>query len=360
MELAQSFKQFHLNVVPLNENSHALRLARGARNFQPSSEDTEEALEAAEMDKFCPICLEKKKKNEMLEVSGCHHGFCRVCVIQHMEVKIQAGQVPVRCPHVNCTQTFSLSECQSILSQKWTDILNKRLIEINMPESERVYCPFPKCSALMNRKDLVSNHDGASSSSSFSQSLAPSRCMECFRLFCMDCRVLWHTNMTCREYQQLPLHLRNAQDAKLQQLAMKQRWQRCGKCSRMIELAEGCYHMTCWCGYQFCYLCGEPWKNDKQSCKCRLWDEDYLLEGPLTESDSDEWEGSVDGSDDLAADYEDWQDLVDLNTRVLVDTRIPIIHDRYYKTKLCRYWERGCYMGEDCRFAHGEAELRGI
>ncbi|MCO5608802.1 hypothetical protein L7F22_063019 [Adiantum nelumboides] len=358
MELARKFEQFHANLVPRSENSHALRVAREALHLQPASV-TEESTEAAEIKEFCPICLEGKKKEEIIQVSGCLHSFCVSCIVQHAEVKVQAGQVPVRCPHVSCSLTLSLSQCQSILSQKWFDLLNKRLIEVNMPEADRVYCPFPKCSALMNRKDLLASNDAASSSL-FLTVVTPSRCMECLRLFCVECRVPWHTSMSCQQYQQLPPNLRDAQDAKLYQLAENQKWQRCKKCRRMIELSEGCYHMTCRCGYEFCYLCGEPWKNKRQSCRCRLWDEDFLLEEPLVESEEDdEWEGSEGFSEDFEADYEDSEDFNGLNARILVDVSTPI-HNRYYKTRLCKYWQRGCFWGENCKFAHGVHELRGV
>jgi hypothetical protein len=70
-------------------------------------------------------------------------------------------------------------------------------------------------------------------------------CVECARSFCVECRVPWHLNRSCQEYQQLPLHLRDSEDSNLYKLAENQNWQRCRKCCRMIELAEGCYHMTC-------------------------------------------------------------------------------------------------------------------
>jgi hypothetical protein len=41
----------------------------------------------------------------------------------------------------------------------------------------------------------------------------------------------------------------------------------------VVELAQGCYHMTCRCRAEFCYLCSKPWKN----CPCPQWDERRLL-----------------------------------------------------------------------------------
>ena len=34
----------------------------------------------------------------------------------------------------------------------------------------------------------------------------------------------------------------------------------------------GCYHMTCRCRRQFCYLCARTWKT----CHCSQWDEKRL------------------------------------------------------------------------------------
>ncbi|KAI6138444.1 hypothetical protein EDD17DRAFT_394987 [Pisolithus thermaeus] len=50
-------------------------------------------------------------------------------------------------------------------------------------------------------------------------------------------------------------------------------WARCPGCSQVVELSMGCYHMTCRCRTEFCYLCRAKWKM----CGCRLWDEQRLL-----------------------------------------------------------------------------------
>ena len=35
----------------------------------------------------------------------------------------------------------------------------------------------------------------------------------------------------------------------------------------MIERSQGCNHMTCRCGHQFCYICGKDWKNNGHLCR---------------------------------------------------------------------------------------------
>ncbi|RYP64839.1 hypothetical protein DL769_006514 [Monosporascus sp. CRB-8-3] len=36
-------------------------------------------------------------------------------------------------------------------------------------------------------------------------------------------------------------------------------WRRCYKCRTLVELTQGCTHMTCRCKAQFCYICGARW-----------------------------------------------------------------------------------------------------
>ena len=49
-------------------------------------------------------------------------------------------------------------------------------------------------------------------------------------------------------------------------LAAEEGWQRCHKCSALVEHREACQHMTCRCGAQFCYVCGARWRT----CDCTL------------------------------------------------------------------------------------------
>lgn len=41
----------------------------------------------------------------------------------------------------------------------------------------------------------------------------------------------------------------------------KSGWRRCYKCRTLVELAQGCTHVTCRCKAQFCYVCGGIWDS---------------------------------------------------------------------------------------------------
>ena len=42
-------------------------------------------------------------------------------------------------------------------------------------------------------------------------------------------------------------------------LAENSKFKQCAQCKFYIEKNHGCNHMTCRCGYEFCYLCGEKY-----------------------------------------------------------------------------------------------------
>ena len=43
-------------------------------------------------------------------------------------------------------------------------------------------------------------------------------------------------------------------------------FRQCEMCRFVVERREGCNHMTCRCGYQFCYICGIKWTGSNHYC----------------------------------------------------------------------------------------------
>ena len=42
----------------------------------------------------------------------------------------------------------------------------------------------------------------------------------------------------------------------------------CPHCAAFVQKAEGCRHITCKCGGEFCYICGEPYASCAQGQSC--------------------------------------------------------------------------------------------
>ncbi|PCH45044.1 hypothetical protein WOLCODRAFT_106017 [Wolfiporia cocos MD-104 SS10] len=114
--------------------------------------------------------------------------------------------------------------------------------------TKRVYCSNPPCSRFL----------GPRTEDSPPQVLT---CTACTTQTCSACRerMRAHKPHRCG---------RDRAQRELLALANQKGWARCPACEHMIELRSGCYHMTCICATQFCYLCRSPWKT----CDCPQWE----------------------------------------------------------------------------------------
>ncbi|EOA28357.1 hypothetical protein CARUB_v10024561mg [Capsella rubella] len=237
-------------LVARNDVKFAFRLAREAIASQSSSVDVK-----AEQGRVCGICLEETDEERMFFTDKCLHRHCYSCVKQHVEVKLLSGIEPT-CLEYGCKFVLTLESCSKVLTAKLIDMWKHKMKEDSVPAAEKIYCPYPSCSMLMSKTELSSHEDEQSNVRS---------CIKCCGLFCIDCKVPSHTDLSCEDYKKLhpdPL----VDDLKLQSLANNNMWRQCVKCRHLIELSSGCNHMTCRCGYEFCYQCGIEWKEDQQTC----------------------------------------------------------------------------------------------
>ncbi|KAL4318548.1 hypothetical protein GQ457_18G005570 [Hibiscus cannabinus] len=284
-------------LVARNDIKYAFKLAREAIVSQVSR--TVEQNESKTVKETCVICLEDADSGSMFSVDGCMHRYCFSCMKQHVEVKLLHGMVP-KCPHEGCKSELTVDSCRKFLTPKLIETLKQRMKEASIPVTEKVYCPHPTCSTLMSRTEVSKYAKDALAGIERS---GARKCLKCHGLFCINCKVPWHTSMTCEDYKRKnPLPA--AADLKLKSLARMNLWRQCVKCNHMIELSEGCYHMTCRCGYEFCYNCGAEWKNKKATCSCPLWEED-LIWNENRDSDEEEEEEEEDSDYDYDYDYDD-------------------------------------------------------
>ncbi|XVE59771.1 hypothetical protein DITRI_Ditri05aG0073900 [Diplodiscus trichospermus] len=268
--LQKRFTFFQPSLVTRNDMKFAFKLARDAIVSQitwPTDTSNGSGLKET-----CVICFEDIVTAQMFSVDGCFHRYCFSCMKQHVEVKLLNGMV-ASCPHEGCNSEVTIDSCGKFLDPKLVEIMSNRKKEASIAVSEKVYCAFPRCSALMSKNEVLQYtktvYLGAGQSGA-------RKCVKCHRFFCIYCKVPWHYNMTCYDHKRSHPHS-GEEDAKLKSLAAKKQWRECVKCKNMVELAEGCYHITCRCGYEFCYTCGAQWRNKKATCSCRIWDERNII-----------------------------------------------------------------------------------
>ncbi|XP_006356128.1 probable E3 ubiquitin-protein ligase RNF217 isoform X1 [Solanum tuberosum] len=198
----------------------------------------------------CDICVDEKCVNEVFKIMGCSHSYCKECMAKYIGMKLQENICRISCPVSGCNGQLEPYNCRSILPKevfdRWGDVLCEALIM----GSERFYCPFKDCSAL-----LLIDENGKNSV------VIQSECPECRRLFCAKCKVAWHSGIVCEEFQKLNKDEREKEDLQLMQLAKGQAWQRCPRCRIYVARAAGCAQMVCRCGCGFCYKCGAESTN---------------------------------------------------------------------------------------------------
>ncbi|XVF04975.1 hypothetical protein REPUB_Repub05bG0130000 [Reevesia pubescens] len=268
--LQKKFTYFQPSHVTRNDMKFAFKLARDAIVSQiawPAETSNGRGLKET-----CVICFEDIDSAQMFSVDGCFHRYCFSCMKQHLEVKLLNAMV-ASCPHEGCNSEVTIDSCGKFLDPKLVEIISNRKKEASIAVSEKVYCAFPRCSALMSKNEVLQYtktvYLGA-------EQTGARKCVKCHRFFCIYCKVPWHYDMTCYDYKKSnPNPVK--EDAMLKSLATKKLWRECIKCKNMVELAEGCYHITCRCGYEFCYTCGAQWHNKKPTCSCPIWDERNII-----------------------------------------------------------------------------------
>ncbi|CAE6075231.1 unnamed protein product [Arabidopsis arenosa] len=172
--------------------------------------------------------------DDMFSVALCGHEFCVECVKQHIEVRLLAGGVP-RCPHYQCETKLTLGSCVNLLTSKLKAMWERIIDEESIHVADRVYCPNPRCSALMSVTKL---------SNSTKEDVTMRSCFKCGEPLCIKCKVPWHSNLSCNDYKRLGPNP-TADDIKMKALANKKMWRQCENCQHIIERSEGCIHIIC-------------------------------------------------------------------------------------------------------------------
>ncbi|KAK0219116.1 hypothetical protein IW262DRAFT_1448936 [Armillaria fumosa] len=192
----------------------------------------------------CVICGDRLRAQRSFR-APCGDQYCHGCLRDLVQASINDESLyPVRC----CGRPLVERDFLPLLSFALRSRFQIKSRELGTPAMSRVYCQSPICSAFLGSSE---GHNG------------DMVCTACGTAVCPSCKQNAHRGENCVE---------NAAIQDLHALARDKQWQTCPGCHSIIELNHGCYHMTCRCLTQFCYVCAVAWKN----CSCPQWDEDRL------------------------------------------------------------------------------------
>ncbi|KAF1999724.1 hypothetical protein P154DRAFT_409906, partial [Amniculicola lignicola CBS 123094] len=200
--------------------------------------------------RLCVACQEYVRASETIKVD-CEpepHHYCHPCLVALFQTSVNGHTLfPPRC----CRKVIPLSMCKGLLTKTFIEDFELKIEELATPNP--TFCYNPKCAnpkAKFIRPAHINDEIGT--------------CLSCTEKTCTICKLKAHVGDLCPE---------DEGAKQLKTTAEKLNWMRCEKCRNMVELHTGCYHMTCICKHEFCYLCGKVW----QTCNCPLWEEDRLI-----------------------------------------------------------------------------------
>lgn len=146
------------------------------------------------------------------------------------------SKMPPRC----CTQPIPGAIIKTVLNRDDQQRFLKAVLQYSTPWETRIFCPNRACAEFIPpRAKIDPKHP------------FEAVCKNCRTRVCVTCKRNSHRlGQDCPEDWEL--------DAVLK-IGEKSGWRRCYKCRTLVELTQGCTHMTCRCKAQFCYICGAVW-----------------------------------------------------------------------------------------------------
>ncbi|CAK7352288.1 unnamed protein product [Dovyalis caffra] len=182
-------------------------------------------------DFVCEICVEPTTLKKLFSIKGCTHAYCTDCMVKYVASKLEENISKICCPVPDCKAVLEPEGCRSILPEDVFDRWGNALCEALILGSHKFYCPFKDCSAMLIDEG--------------GEVIRESECPNCRRMFCAQCKVPWHSQISCEEFKRLHKDERERDDILLMNLAKNKNWRRCPKCKIFVERITGCRFMKC-------------------------------------------------------------------------------------------------------------------
>ncbi|EAS29741.3 uncharacterized protein CIMG_08487 [Coccidioides immitis RS] len=194
----------------------------------------------------CLTCLSDDVPISKSAKLACSHRMCNKCLKRIFTMSVSDPQhMPPRC----CTDDhIPLKHVDRLFDSKFKNTWNRKYQEYTT--KNRLYCPARGCGEWIKPKNIqLDTSNGPTCGRKYG------KCSKCKTKVCVLCNRKMHRSKDCP----------NDEDTKrFNEIAQESGWKRCYNCSAMVELKEGCNHMTCRCTAEFCIICGSKWKT----CDC--------------------------------------------------------------------------------------------
>lgn len=191
----------------------------------------------------CVACFDIIQPTQPHLQAPCGHAYCRECAANFVtSYTSQEPFHPLRC----CNIPIPQKQVQPILSSAQFSELQKKNKELRTPVERRIYCPNPSCKQFIKVGKIPL----------YMLLVGKIKCPGCASWVCTNCQELEHQGRKCGKDR--------TNSMRFDALVKEKGWQRCQRCHRVVERTQGCLHMTCLCGFEFCYRCGAAFRG--RSC----------------------------------------------------------------------------------------------
>ncbi|KAL0935301.1 IBR domain-containing protein [Colletotrichum truncatum] len=208
------------------------------RNRLLADSPAESNNEAEQSGDDCIICSAGYEPKLRLPC-GCW--FCARCLRSCIRAGMRQGGWPPRCCEPLDSNTIEWVRRPDLMR-----LYRQVKEEHDVPGSQRVYCARPGCAAFIPPTGPHASGDLM-------------RCPACGEGTCRLCKMPLHPGRPCREEEE---------DEMLMDIMDRDNLASCPTCRRVVELRDGCNHIHCECGHDWCFLCGGAWTPHgcEQSC----------------------------------------------------------------------------------------------
>ena len=234
------------NIININDfsiDNPDYQLAKQLEREEKEQMELNANEDAKKQIKKCEICLEDFSlldfTNYFLNCNCVLHNTCFDNLVKN---SIENNTLPIKCPnckipvHPNFIED-SLRNANPQLFEKYEKFsMNNFLLNNN---DEYSSCPTPGCEYMFFFQPGEFNF----------------LCPICGKNYCLNCKDDWHSGLTCQQYKDS--RDVGKLDNQFFQFVKGAKFKMCPKCKFWVEKNQGCNHMRCRCGADFCYLCGK-------------------------------------------------------------------------------------------------------
>ncbi|TNV85133.1 hypothetical protein FGO68_gene4724 [Halteria grandinella] len=197
----------------------------------------------------CTVCLEEMTPDTVFMLSNCEHMYHRDCIKGFLKNSVNESRCPITCPEPKCKRELGSQDFMGNLESKEIEkYYQYSFLQALIRQDDISWCPTANCDYAFVYVKGRDNKDFT--------------CTKCHKNYCLDCRADFHKGISCQEYKSIKGG--EKEDEAFREFAKGSKLKQCPFCKFWVEKSQGCDHMRCRCGKEFCYKCGGVY----QRCAC--------------------------------------------------------------------------------------------